>query len=314
MAPGSELLTWLVTLTLVAAGSLSPRPSWDLVTAALSGLVSLFPVVAMAALLAGALAVSDWSERVMALVAGGTARAVLVASAAGALKPVCGLGVLPLIATLLRRGVPLAPVMAFWVSSPVMGPPMAVITAGVLGVPFAAAKGAAAFGIGLLAGALTSVMPGFRDSARPLMRPEPSAAQACGAGGFWTEAWTSARLVLRWLALALVLEILIQRLVPQAWIASLFGEAGTASVPLAALVGAPLYVDGYAALPLVRGLMDKGMAFGPALAFMVSGAAVSLYAAVAVAAIVRARVFVLYLFLAVLGAVMAGYLAAFLVA
>lgn len=130
------------------------------------------------------------------------------------------------------------------------------------------------------------------------------------SAGFWREAWNSARLVLRWLVLALVLEILLQRLVPHVWIETIFGAGNAASIPLAAAVGAPLYVDGYAALPMVRGLMEMGMGFGAALAFMISGAAVSLYAAAAVAAVVRPRVFVLYIALAVAGAVAAGYIAA----
>ena len=118
---------------------------------------------------------------------------------------------------------------------------------------------------------------------------------------------------MRWLALALVLEVFLQRLVPDAWIVSLFSDDAGASIPLAVIVGAPMYLDGYAALPLVRGLMDKGMGFGAALALMISGAAVSLYAAVAVASIVRIRVFVLYVLLAVAGACAAGYAAAWLV-
>ncbi len=55
------------------------------------------------------------------------------------------------------------------------------------------------------------------------------------------------------------------------------------------------------------------MGFGAALALMISGAAVSLYAAVAVVSIVRLRVFVLYVLLALAGACMAGYAAAWLV-
>ena len=52
-----------------------------------------------------------------------------------------------------------------------------------------------------------------------------------------------------------------------------------------------------------------GMSFGAALALMVSGAAISLYAAVAVISVVRARVFALYVVLALLGACMVGYAA-----
>jgi len=312
--PGGEATTWLVTALLLVVGSLFPQPRPELLAQVSRGLLSLLPVVALAALLAGALTTGRWTDRVLAWVEGGPARAVVLASFVGAITPVCGLGVLPLIAALLRRGLPLAPVMAFWVSSPIMGPSMAIVTVSVLGAPFAAAKALAAFGTGLLAGAVTALLPGYAGPGHRLMRRQSLARHGCagGAGGFWAEAWSSARLVTRWLALALVLEVLLQRLVPDAWIASLFGADRAGSIPLAAIVGAPLYLDGYAALPLVRGLMEMGMGFGAALALMVSGAAVSLYAAVAVASIVRLRVFALYVGLAMAGACAAGYVASWL--
>ncbi|NIR28249.1 MAG: permease [Gammaproteobacteria bacterium] len=312
--PSGEALVWLVTASLLVAGSLLPQANTELLVTAAGGLLSLLPVVALAAALAGALNLGHWSQRALAWVEGGPTRAVVVASLAGAVTPVCGLGVLPLIATLLRRGLPLAPVMAFWVSSPIMGPSMVVVTISIIGLPFAVAKALAAFGAGVLAGTVTGLLPGYGGPGRRMMRPEHLEKYGCGSeeGGFWHEARASARLVMRWLALALVLEVFLQRLVPDAWIASLFSEDSAASIPLAAVIGAPMYLDGYAALPLVRGLMDMGMSFGAALALMVSGAAVSLYAAVAVASIVRTRVFMLYVVLAMVGACAAGYVASWL--
>lgn len=314
LRPGGEVLTWLVTAALILAGSLFPQPGPALLLAVANGLIALLPVVIIAALLAGALAQGHWSDRALAWVSGGQARAVVLASMAGTLTPVCGLGVLPLIAALLRRGLPLAPVMAFWVSSPIMGPSMVVVTIGVLGLPFAIAKALAAFGTGLLAGAVTAALPAFAGPGHRLMRAAPLESAGCNSEdtGFWREAWGSTRLVLRWLALALVLEILLQRHVPDAWITGLFGADTPLAIPLAAVVGAPLYLDGYAALPLVRGLMDLGMGFGAALALLISGAAVSLYAAIAVASLVRLRVFLLYVALAVAGACVSGYLAEWL--
>jgi len=310
-----ESLTWLVTALLLLGGSLYPQPGVGILREVASGLVALLPVVLLAAVLAGALTLGHWSDRALAWVSGGTVRAVVLASAAGTLTPVCGLGVLPLIAALLRHGLPLAPVMAFWVSSPIMGPSMVVVTIGVLGVPFAVAKTLAAFGSGLLAGAVTAALPAFAGAGDRLMRA--GALEGAGCGGtpadFWHETWSSSRLVLRWLALALVLEVLIQRHVPDTWIGPVFGAETPLAIPLAAIVGAPLYLDGYAALPLVRGLMDLGMGFGAALALLVSGAAVSLYAAIAVASLVRLRVFLLYVGLAVAGACVSGYVAEWLV-
>ena len=90
------------------------------------------------------------------------------------------------------------------------------------------------------------------------------------------------------------------------------GRGQVALLPVV-VVAAPMYLEGYAALPFVRGLMDLGMSFGAALGLMISGAAVSLYAAVAVVAVVRVRVFVLYVVLAMGGACAAGYAANWLV-
>ena len=77
---------------------------------------------------------------------------VVFASLMGALSPFCSCGVIPLIAALLASGVPLAPVMAFWLASPLMDPSMFLITTGVLGLQFAIAKTVAAIGVGLLGG------------------------------------------------------------------------------------------------------------------------------------------------------------------
>ena len=313
--PSAEALTWLVTAALLAAGSLLAETNSGMLVAVAQGLLALLPVVVVAALLAGALTLGNWSDRALSWLSGGPARAVLIASFVGAITPVCGLGALPLIAVLLRRGLPLAPVMAFWVSSPVTDPSMLLITASIIGVPFAVAKTVAAFGIGLFAGAVTWSLPGYRSVGHHLIRIEALEQYCCegGSAPFWPETLRSVRLVLRWLALALVLEVFLQRLVPDAWIVSLFSDDAAASIPLAVIVGAPMYLDGYAALPLVRGLMEKGMSFGAALALMISGAAVSLYVVVAVASLVRVRVFVLYVLLAMVGAGAAGYVAAWLV-
>ena len=310
--PNAEALIWLLTGTLLLTGSLVPDSNADMVRNVGWGILKILPVLAIASLLAGALTLGNWSDRALSWLKGGTLRSILIASLIGAVTPVCGLGVLPLIASLLRRGVPLAPIMAFWVSSPVTDPSMMLVTGGIIGPDFAIAKTVAAFSIGLFAGVVTAGLPGFRGSVNELMRTEALEQYgSCEAdrSHFWPEVMSNTRLALRWLALALVLEVFLQRLVPDEWIMSLFGNETGASVPLAVIVGAPMYLDGYASLPLVRGLLEMGMSFGAALALMVSGAAISLYAAVAVVSVVRARVFALYVILALLGACLVGYAA-----
>jgi uncharacterized membrane protein YraQ (UPF0718 family) len=70
----------------------------------------------------------------------------------------------------------------------------------------------------------------------------------------------------------------------------------------------PAYLNGYAALPLVGGLIEQGMAPGAGLAFLVAGGVTSLPAAIAVFALVKQRVFLLYLAFALSGSFLAGLL------
>ena len=67
----------------------------------------------------------------------------------------------------------------------------------------------------------------------------------------------------------------LNSLIPASWVAAIFGSGKISSVPLAATLGLPLYLNTEASLPLVLGLLDAGMSQGAALAFMVSGAGTS---------------------------------------
>ena len=80
---------------------------------------------------------------------------VLLATAVGAFSPFCSCTVIPLVAGLLIGGVPLAPVMAFWVASPTMDPEIFALSVGFLGWNLAVARLAATLVLSLAAGYLT---------------------------------------------------------------------------------------------------------------------------------------------------------------
>lgn len=90
-------------------------------------------------------------------------------------------------------------------------------------------------------------------------------------------------------------------------LAAYVGEDQWWAIPAAVFVGAPAYIDGYAALPLTRGLIENGMSEGAAMAFLISGGVVSIWGAMAIAPILKLKPFLLYLALAVLGSLAAGY-------
>jgi uncharacterized membrane protein YraQ (UPF0718 family) len=81
--------------------------------------------------------------------------AVALATAIGAFSPLCSCTVVPVVSGLLLSGVPLGPVMAFWVASPTMDPEMFALTVATLGWSLAATRLAAALVLSLAAGYLT---------------------------------------------------------------------------------------------------------------------------------------------------------------
>ena len=246
------------------------------------------------------------------------------AAAMGALSPFCSCGVIPLIAALLVMGVPLAPVMAFWLASPLMDPQMFLLTMGALGLPFAVGKTAAALGIGLLGGFATMMLQRAGGFAMPLR--EGVGDGGCGAGSvrsegevswkFWREAgrrekfageaWRTTLFLGKWLLVAFLLESVMLAYVPAEAIAGLLGGDNIWAIPLAAIVGVPAYLNGFAAIPLVSGLMELGMAPGAAMSFMVAGGVSCIPAAIAVFALVRGQVFAWYLGMALAGSLAAG--------
>ena len=112
----------------------------------------------------------------------------------------------------------------------------------------------------------------------------------------------------KWLAFAYLLQGLMMQYVPAETVTGLLGGEGLRPVLMGALVGGPAYLNGYAAVPLVAGLLDQGMSPGAAMSFVIAGGVSCIPAAVAVWALVRFRVFAAYLGFALLGAVASGLL------
>ncbi len=295
----------------------------------LEALVSIAPFLALAVAIAAFAAASGADRLVARVFSGSPLRTVALAALFGALSPFCSCGVIPIIAAMLHAGVPLAPVMAFWLASPVMDPEMFVLTAAGIGTGFAVAKTMAAAGVGLLGGLAVLALRRGGGLQRPL-----AAASAPGAGGcgpafeagvsapvvwrVWREPERRAefgRVALRtgaflskWLAIAFLAESLMMAYLAASWVASAVGGGSAFAIPLAAVVGVPTYLNGYAAIPLIAGLLEMGMSGGAALAFATAGAVSCIPAAIAVWALVRRSVFALYLSLGLGGAMLAGLL------
>lgn len=292
------------------------------ITRALGSLAHTAPFVAFAVVAIGWLKASEAEGIAAKAFQGRESRMIVLAALVGGLAPFCSCEVIPFVAALLAAGTPLSAVMAFWLASPLMDPPAFAITAGALGWEYAIAKTIAAVAIGLMGGFGMKLIMARGAFADPL-RPRETCGSCCGtprepvvSGWFWPEperraifwqaASDNALFLLKWLMLAYLIESAMIAYVPAEAIASVVGGEGLGSVVIGALVGIPAYLNGYAAPPLVAGLMTQGMSPGAAMSFMVAGGMTCIPAMAAVFALVKRQVFVTYIVFAFIGAVLSG--------
>lgn len=146
----------------------------------------LAPFLAISVPIAVALKRSGASDAIRARLGKNRVIAVALATVIGAVSPLCSCGVIPVIAALLTSGVPLAPVMSFWLASPSMDPEILLLSAGSVEWPLAvwrlASTFAMSFGAGLVVIALERKNVFGNDYLKPsIARPKATPARLAAA-------------------------------------------------------------------------------------------------------------------------------------
>ena len=267
-----KILIVAALISVVAIFIAFPAKALETLAFVAISLLQVSPLVIPGILIAAWVSASGASGRIAEVFNGNLLKTIVAASLIGAVTPVCGVTVLPLMAGLLAAGVPLAPVMAFWLSSPVTDPAMLATTAATLGMSFAIGKTIAAMGLGLFGGGVTALL-GKHAWAQSALRDNAlvgSLGQVCQAdeiewavwrssehrAHFRTESIAISRLVLICLIPAFAAEFVLQSLLEPEALSSYVGGDVWWAVPLAVIVGAPAYLDGlrrFAADPFAHG-------------------------------------------------------------
>ena len=313
----------IILLGPILVAILDPKNTYAFTQTAVSALISTAPYILFAVILIAWLKAAGAEATIARIFEGREVQMIVMAALFGGLAPFCSCEVIPFIAGMLAVGAPLSAIMAFWLSSPLIDPPTLLITASALGWPFALAKAVAAVGLGLMGGFsifLATRAGLFADPVKAIT------ANRCGCGpspfdgrpvwrfwgederrkSFWTEMRSNGYFLLKWLAMAYVLESALIHYVPSEIIAGLVGGDGFLPILTAAVVGMPAYLNAYVAPPLLAGLTVQGMSDGAAMAFILAGGVSSIPAMAAVWSLVKPPVFAAYVGLGLVGAVVAG--------
>jgi uncharacterized protein len=242
---------------------------------------------------------------------------VLLAAALGVATPLGSYVVIPLAAALFSLGVPLPVLMALMVSAPLIDPTLFILTAGAFGLPFAMVRLFSALLLGLAAGYGTAAMMriklfGTLNSIPPQEKPELKTPDLSGKGrglqNFGRELYKMTIFISRYFFLAILLAALIKILTPTHFLSGLFGQNSFMTVILTTAAGIPFYVCGGASIPVIQQLADLGMSQGAALAFFISGPITKVSNLILMRASFTLRIFVLYILIGLVGALLFGLL------
>ncbi|WP_261816961.1 permease [Vibrio gallicus] len=130
----------------------------------------------------------------------------------------------------------------------------------------------------------------------------------------WENTWKDFKQVLPYLLMGIALGSLIYGFIPTDLIAEYAGAGNWYAIPVAAVIGIPLYIRAEAVIPLSAALVQKGMALGSVMALIIGSAGASLTEVILLKSIFKNQMIVAFLFVILSMAVGAGYLYTFLFA
>jgi uncharacterized membrane protein YraQ (UPF0718 family) len=209
-----------------------------------------------------------------------------VAATLGALTPFCSYSTIPVLAGLLRSGVPFGPTMAFLFASPLLDPVVVGVLVFLIGVEGTVAYAMLTFLASILLGALLAKL-GLEKDVKPIggaaaLDEAPEGCEGTSGppeisvwGRAWSEAWGFFVPALPYLLLGTAAGAAIYGLVPTSWVVALAGPDQPLAIPLAAALGVPMYVNAETYFLISAALLEKGVGIGAVMALVITSMGVS---------------------------------------
>ena len=195
-----------------------------------------------------------------------------IAGFLGAITPFCSCSTIPFLKGLLRAKAGFGTMMVFLFASPLLNPIIIGLFAVTFGLKVTLFYFTMAMGLSIVAGYLLEKL-GFEKYIKPeaYFAPEnKGCGTSCGGNSkpiskwqkIWHSTWSDFKKVLPYLMGGIALGSLIYGFMPTEFVASVASEDNPFAVPVAAVIGIPLYIRAEAVIPLSAALAAKGMGLG----------------------------------------------------
>jgi len=235
----------------------------------------------------------------------------IIGAGFGALTPFCSCSTIPILLGLLDIGVPFGICMSFLLASPLLNPVILALLVALVGVVPTAIYAALTFTAAVVLGALLGRL-GYARYVKDVMvegRPEPcdcNSSHGTRIRGAFSFAVSLFRQMLPYLLLGAGIGAFIYGFIPEDLIVSLAGPDNPLAIPVAAVIGIPMYIRAETLIPISAVLLEKGMGIGAVMALIIGGAGASIPEVTLLAAIFDRRLLAAFVVIILGVAVLAG--------
>ncbi len=304
----------------------------------LAELWDIFPYFISGILLAGYIRTAKIAVKLQMMLRRYGVMSVFLASFIGIITPLCACGTLTTAISLLFAGIPLAPVMALLVTSPLMSPSTYLLTLNDLGPEWTVIRTLAALLMGIFAGLVTHflkpwgfetkkvfidgaiVRGDFHDEDYPDERLRCGCKQKFGNRValktsnqfiiFLAKSFEMLGLVGKYVIVGVVIGAIVERYMPADWIYHFFGRKDPLNVLWVTLGSVPIFLHQISASSIlyhIKSSLNGTLDSGAALAFMIGGPVTAMPTMVMFWTIFKKKVFVLYMVICIVGTLLITY-------
>jgi len=238
----------------------------------------------------------------------------VLAALLGVVTPFCSCSAVPLFIGFVESGVPLGVTFSFLISSPMVNEVALILLYGLFGWKIAA--------IYISSGLIVAIVAGFIIGRLKMERYVQDYVWQMQVGNVeitklthrekieYARGYTAGLLKKIWpyVLVGIGIGALIHGYAPENFLAQYAGKNNPFAVPLAVLIGVPLYSNAAGIIPIVHVLMEKGMAVGTVLAFMMAVTALSLPEAIILNNVLKKTLLAVFFGTVAVAIVIVGYL------
>lgn len=240
--------------------------------------------------------------------------ALIISALLGTITPFCSCSSIPLFIGFVSAGLPLGVVFAFLISSPLVDLGSIVLLSSMFGFNVTFIYVLLGLILAVAGGALIDKLkmdkyiaefitknPYLDNSIADLTKKE----RALFAK---TQVVQIAKKVYIYIFIGVGIGAVIHNYIPENYISMVLGNNNLFAVPLAVLLGAPMYADIFGVIPIAESLYLKGAGLGTVMSFMMAVTALSLPSIIMLKQVVKSRLLITFIAVVITGIIISGYL------